>query len=104
MKTVLLTGVAGFVGSETAKLLLNEGFRVIGVDNMNDYYDIRLKQYRLDCLTHERFNFFKLDIENKNELKKIFSSFTFDAVINLAARAGVRYSMENPDVYMTTNG
>lgn len=103
-KCYLLTGSAGFIASETAKQLLELGHQVIGVDNLNDYYDVRLKNDRLKNLEqYENFSFHKVDIENKEALKKLFIENKFDAVINLAARAGVRYSMENPNVYMTTN-
>jgi UDP-glucuronate 4-epimerase len=104
MSTILLTGCAGFIGWETAKQLLQQGNRVIGVDNLNDYYDVRLKEYRLDDLGGRRdFVFHHADIENLGTIDKIFGSERIDAVINLAARAGVRYSIENPHVYMTTN-
>ena len=104
MGKVFLTGCAGFIGHKTAELLLNKGFEVIGVDNMNDYYDVRIKEWRLNKIKdNSNFIFKNIDIENYEELNKIFSSHKFDAVINLAARAGVRYSMENPHVYMTTN-
>ncbi len=104
MKTILLTGVAGFIASETAKQLLKKKYRVIGIDNMNEYYDVRLKNYRLKQLKGEKnFVFHKIDIENNAALKKLFNTYSFDSVINLAARAGVRYSIENPHVYLTTN-
>ena len=104
MKTIFITGCAGFIGQKTTEFLLNEGFKVIGVDNINDYYDVRIKEWRLEKIKNNpNFDFIKIDIENYNELDKIFSEYKFDAVINLAARAGVRYSMENPYVYMTTN-
>ncbi len=104
MKKVLLTGVAGFIASRTAELLCDKEIEVIGVDNVNDYYDIRLKNYRLKKLEDQKlFTFIKGDIEDIEFLRTIFQKNTFDAVINLAARAGVRYSMENPHVYMTTN-
>jgi UDP-glucuronate 4-epimerase len=104
MKKVLVTGVAGFIANKTAELLLNEGVEVVGIDNMNDYYDVRLKQYRLEGLVSKpKFIFKQMDIENKKDLAELFTAHKFDAVLNLAARAGVRYSMENPDVYMTTN-
>ncbi len=105
MKKVLVTGVAGFIANKTAEFLLNEGIEVVGIDNMNDYYDVRLKQYRLEELSSRKgFIFKQMDIENKKDLANLFNTHQFDAVLNLAARAGVRYSMENPDVYMTTNG
>ena len=103
MKKVLLTGAAGFIGFQTAKILLQEGYFVVGVDNLNDYYDVRLKEYRLKLISDPNFVFKKIDIENKSELEKLFEEYKFDSVINLAARAGVRYSMENPDIYMSTN-
>ncbi len=104
LKTILLTGVAGFIEWKTAELLLNRGFKVIGIDNMNDYYDVRLKDYRLSKLNKlDGFTFYKEDIENIEFLKKLFKENGIDAVVNLAARAGVRYSLENPFIYMTTN-
>lgn len=133
MKTYLITGVAGFIASRTAELLLEQGHAVVGVDNLNDYYDLRLKTYRLqnvarvagadadildalaparaeaghyagpETLEAGRFSFRRLDIENKAGVAALFREFSFDAVLNLAARAGVRYSMIDPDVYMTTN-
>lgn len=105
MKTILLTGTAGFIGSKTAEFLLADGkARVIGLDNMNDYYDVKIKQHRLKSLkTHKNFVFHKSDIENQSALKKIFKQHKIDAVVNLAARAGVRYSMINPYVYFSTN-
>uniref|UniRef100_A0A7V0Z3N7 SDR family NAD(P)-dependent oxidoreductase n=1 Tax=candidate division WOR-3 bacterium TaxID=2052148 RepID=A0A7V0Z3N7_UNCW3 len=104
-KKILLTGAAGFIGYRTAELLLNKGYRVFGVDNLNDYYDVRLKEWRLGQLEkYDNFNFTKIDIENYEVLKRMFTKVkNFETVINLAARAGVRYSMKNPKVYMTTN-
>lgn len=102
--TILVTGCAGFIGAQTTKSLLNEGHKVFGVDNLNDYYDVRLKEYRLENLKLlGNFKFYKYDIENITDIEKIFKNNDIDVVINLAARAGVRYSMENPHVYMTTN-
>lgn len=104
MKTVILTGVAGFIGAKAAEKLLEKDVQVIGIDNMNDYYDVRLKTYRLNSLKKfKNFEFHKLDIENIPALKTVFLKYKPGAVINLAARAGVRYSMENPFVYMSTN-
>jgi nucleoside-diphosphate-sugar epimerase len=101
---ILLTGCAGFIGARTAAMLLERGDQVIGVDNLNDYYDVRLKHHRLEGLNAQPgFSFHQVDIENREALAGIFSSCSFDAVINLAARAGVRASMENPRVYLTTN-
>ncbi len=100
----LITGVAGFIGSRTAELLLNNNSNVIGIDNLNDYYDVRIKRYRLNNLNkNKNFSFYKTDIENLNEIKSIFQNNKIDAVINLAARAGVRFSLENPFIYASTN-
>ncbi len=102
--TILVTGCAGFIGHKTVEFLLNDNHKVIGIDNINNYYDIRIKNWRLNRLkTSKNFIFIKCDIENLNDLKKIYNKYEFDSVINLAARAGVRYSMENPHVYITTN-
>jgi len=104
LKRVLLTGAAGFIGFKTALELLKRGYRVIGVDNMNNYYDPKLKEHRLNLLKeNENFKFYKVDIENLEALRVIFEDNQIDGVINLAARAGVRYSIENPFVYTTTN-
>ena len=104
MKKVLLTGAAGFIAAKTAEFLLKDGVQVVGIDNMNDYYDVRIKDHRLNqLLLFPNFHFHKIDIENLSALEGLFADHTFDAVLNLAARAGVRYSMENPHVYFTTN-
>lgn len=104
MKTVLVTGAAGFIASKTIEFLLEQGVEVVGVDNLNDYYDPRLKELRLQELrSSKKFTFHQIDIENKADLLPLFKSHQFDTVFNLAARAGVRYSMEHPAVYMTTN-
>ena len=104
MRTILVSGAAGFIGSRVAGMLLEQGVRVVGLDNMNDYYDVRMKTYRLKALkAHKNFTFLKCDIENTAALSAVFRKYRFDAVMNLAARAGVRYSMENPSVYMATN-
>jgi len=104
MKKVLVTGASGFIASRVTEQLLSQGVEVVGIDNMNDYYDVRLKDYRLSQLQGKKgFQFQKLDIEDRAALKDLFDKHQFDVVFNLAARAGVRYSMENPHVYMTTN-
>jgi UDP-glucuronate 4-epimerase len=104
MSTYFLTGAAGFIGYQTVSELLAQGHQVVGVDNLNDYYDVRVKQHRLHGLQkHPGFTFHHLDIENLGALDSVFAAHTFDGVINLAARAGVRYSMANPHVYMSTN-
>jgi nucleoside-diphosphate-sugar epimerase len=107
-KKYLVTGVAGFIASQVSKQLLDQGNQVIGVDNLNDYYDVRLKNWRLEQLkahpNAENFSFDHLDIEDQAKLVDLFKAEgPFDAVLNLAARAGVRYSMENPHVYLSTN-
>ncbi|MBA2123923.1 nucleotide sugar epimerase [bacterium Unc6] len=104
MKRILLTGCCGFIGWKTAQMLLEKGFFVFGIDNINNYYDIRLKNYRLnDIEKHKNLRFEKTDIEDSVCLNRILKKYRFDAVINLAARAGVRYSLKNPYVYFTTN-
>lgn len=101
---ILVTGAAGFIASRVCEMLLDNGEQVVGIDNMNDYYDVRLKEYRLqNLLKYPNFTFYKTNIENLNELKPIFDTHVFRSVFNLAARAGVRYSMENPWVYLRTN-
>ena len=101
---VLVTGCAGFIGSKVAELLVKRGDSVVGIDNMNDYYDVSLKQHRLEQLQKlDRFSFRKLDLEHQDQVQQLFDDFKIEAVVNLAARAGVRYSMENPLVYMMTN-
>lgn len=103
-ETILLTGSSGFIASKVAEFLLRDGYTVIGVDNMNDYYDVRLKEERLRVLSEkENYIFYNYDIENIDSMREIFSKHNISKVVNLAARAGVRYSMENPHVYMTTN-
>ncbi len=101
---ILVTGCAGFIGWKVSQRLLQEGHKVIGVDNLNDYYDVRLKEYRLSTLReHENFTFYHADIEDISRLREIFRRHKVSAVINEAARAGVRYSVENPFIYFTTN-
>lgn len=105
-KTVLVTGVAGFIGSNLAKRLLKEitDIKVVGIDNMNDYYDVRLKEERLKELSfHESFVFIKGDIADRNLISKLFSEYKPQIVVNLAAQAGVRYSITNPDAYISSN-
>ena len=103
MKKVLLTGAAGFIGAKTAQFLTQQGVEVVGIDNLNDYYEVSLKRERLSEITDSKFHFQEMDIEDKSALLRLFSEHQFDVVFNLAARAGVRYSMENPDIYMSTN-
>ena len=104
MKNVLITGAAGFIGARTTEMFLDDGVNVVGLDNLNNYYDIGLKEYRLNRLRERPgFTFYRVSIEDRKALEKIFSRHKFDAVLNLAARAGVRYSLENPHIYMSTN-
>ena len=105
-KTILVTGAAGFIGSNLAKRLLKDvqGIKVIGIDNMNDYYDVRLKEERLKELSgHESFVFIKGDIADKSLINKLFEEYKPQIVVNLAAQAGVRYSITNPDAYISSN-
>lgn len=105
-KTVLVTGAAGFIGSNLCKRLLNDhkDIKVIGIDNMNDYYDVRIKEYRLDTLLkYDNFHFVKGNIADKEIVNGLFERYEIDIVINLAAQAGVRYSIENPDAYIESN-
>lgn len=102
-KTYLVTGCAGFIASRVTQLLLNSGHTVVGIDNLNDYYDVSLKNHRVRQLKSPNFHFSVLDLEDATLVNDLFEKNKFDGVINLAARAGVRYSMINPSVYMTTN-
>ncbi|MDB4460865.1 GDP-mannose 4,6-dehydratase [bacterium] len=102
-KTYLVTGCAGFIASRVTQHLLNDGHTVVGIDNLNDYYDVSLKNHRIRQLESSNFQFSILDLEDTSLVNALFEKYKFDGVINLAARAGVRYSMINPSVYMTTN-
>ncbi|MEH7504147.1 SDR family NAD(P)-dependent oxidoreductase [Neobacillus drentensis] len=103
-KTYLITGAAGFIGYYLSKKLLEQGCRVIGIDNINDYYDINLKFARLENLEpFEKFTFIKGDISDKALITSIFEEYKPNIVVNLAAQAGVRYSIENPDAYIQSN-
>lgn len=106
-KVILVTGAAGFIGANLAKRLLSdfEGIKVIGIDSITDYYDVRLKYERLEELTTygERFIFVKDSIANKEAVEKIFDDYAPQIVVNLAAQAGVRYSITNPDAYIESN-
>ena len=104
MEKVLLTGAAGFIASRVAAQLLDRGVEVVAIDNFNDAYDVRLKQHRMEALRGRAgLTFVEGDIESKELVNRMFAEHRFDTVFNLAARAGVRYSIENPDVYFSTN-
>lgn len=107
IKTVLVTGSSGFIGFHTVIALLSKNFKVVGIDNHNSYYDVNLKKDRLKKIrNHPRkknFSFFKVDISNKKKILDIFKKFKFDYIINLAAQAGVRYSLKNPNNYLKNN-
>lgn len=100
---ILITGAAGFIGSHLAKKLISQGYEVIGVDNINDYYDPQLKEDRLISIGNDNFTFYKTDLENFDELNAIFIKNKPEVVVNLAAQAGVRYSLENPMAYIDSN-
>ena len=101
---VLVTGAAGFIGFFTAKSLLERGEEVVGLDNLNDYYDVGLKEARLAQLREQpRFSFVKLDLADRAGMEKLFAQERFDRVVHLAAQAGVRHSIENPNAYVDSN-
>lgn len=104
MKKILITGAAGFIGAHLAKELITNGAQVYGLDNLNDYYDPQLKKDRMAALA-EGDNFFhiNLDLEDRQGMEKLFQDNSFDVVVNLAAQAGVRYSLVNPHAYIDTN-
>ena len=99
----LVTGAAGFIGFHVCKRLLEAGHEVVGIDNMNDYYDVSLKQARLDLLKAPLFSFHKIDLADRVSMEQLFATEKFNRVINLAAQAGVRYSLENPHAYADAN-
>ena len=121
MKKILITGAAGFIGYHLCEALIKQGHDVIGLDNINDYYDVNLKYARLDQLGIEKesasvfseiseslihgshMQFIRLNLEDRNALPKLFKTYQFDMVCNLAAQAGVRYSIENPEAYIDSN-
>src|SRR5699024_4688857 len=103
-ETYLITGAAGFIGSYLSSSLLKKGMTVVGVDNLNQYYDVKLKHYRLERLQdYDNFIFIEEDIANKSQVLDVFAKYNPSVVVNLAAQAGVRYSIENPDAYIKSN-
>ena len=107
-KNILVTGAAGFIGFHLCRKLLEEGNKLIGIDNINAYYDTTLKEKRLENLSNiylknHNWLFIKADIENKKDLLDIFQKYKPEIIINLAAQAGVRYSIENPNAYINSN-
>jgi len=101
---ILVTGVAGFIGAALARRLLARGDQIIGIDNLNDYYDVQLKKDRLSTIESKNtFEFIKLDISNRDEMPTLFKSHKPERVVHLAAQAGVRYSIENPNAYVDAN-
>ena len=119
MKNILITGVAGFIGFHLAEKLLKNGYNVVGIDNINDYYDVNLKYdrlselgidrvdaeqyYKISSSSNSNFRFLRIDLEDRDNLPNLFSKHNFDIVCNLAAQAGVRYSLENPEAYIDSN-
>ena len=105
-KTIFITGIAGFIGANLAKKLYEtfDNIEIVGIDNMNDYYDVRLKKIRLkELVCFDTFNFIRGDLDNKELILSIFKQYRPQIVVNLGAQAGVRYSIINPDAYISGN-
>ena len=102
---ILVTGVAGFIGMHVSKKLANLGYNFVGIDNLNNYYDVKLKDSRLNYLNNEtkNFKFLKVDIQDYSKLRDLFHKFRLDSIIHLAAQAGVRYSLKSPQTYIDSN-
>ncbi|NMB18199.1 MAG: SDR family NAD(P)-dependent oxidoreductase, partial [Erysipelothrix sp.] len=102
--SILITGRSGFIGMHLSKKLLDQGHQIIGLDNLNDYYDVQLKKDRLEILNgYDHFTFYEADLSDREAVEAIFDKEKIDVVINLAAQAGVRYSLENPHAYVDSN-
>src|SRR5919108_6504513 len=103
-RQILVTGAAGFIGYHTAQRLMDRGDQVLGVDNLNAYYDVRLKESRLSELCRQsQFEFVRLDIGDRQGMERLFDTHAVHAVVHLAAQAGVRYSLVNPHAYVESN-
>ncbi|WP_436867729.1 NAD-dependent epimerase [Staphylococcus shinii] len=100
---ILITGTAGFIGSHLSKKLISQGHEVVGIDNINDYYDVTIKEDRLKSIGTENFTFYKINLEDDVSMNEIFKNEKPNVVVNLAAQAGVRYSLENPRAYIDSN-
>jgi UDP-glucuronate 4-epimerase len=104
MTSVLITGVAGFIGFHLARRYLRDGYKVVGVDNLNEYYDVNLKLARLGILESiAEFQFVRAEIDDSDRVFQLFKEHKFEIVVNLAAQAGVRYSVSHPQVYLQSN-
>lgn len=107
MHKILVTGAAGFIGFHLTEVFLKNGYNIVGIDNLNDYYDPQLKHDRLEMLNQndksESYQFIKMDLADREGIEKLFAENQFDIVINLGAQAGVRYSIENPHAYVDSN-
>jgi UDP-glucuronate 4-epimerase len=101
---ILITGAAGFIGFHLSKRMLDDGYDIVGIDNLNPYYDVNLKQARISQLVdYNNFKFIKTDLADRTEMEEIFRTGAFDVVVNLAAQPGVRYSLTNPYSYIDSN-